>query len=64
MERIATYTINAPILSAELNKLQDVTVGLISGSTNNVLSADGCDGCEWQLSVASLSNGTQVKVDG
>lgn len=64
MERIATYTVNAQITSTQLNDLQDVTVGLVSGSTNNVLSAAGCDGCEWQSSAASLSNGTQVKVDG
>ena len=63
MERIATYTVNAQITSAQLNDLQDVTVGLISGSTNNVLSAAGCDGCEWQSSAATLVGGTLVKVD-
>ena len=64
MERIATYTANAPITSTQLNDLQDVTVGLVSGSTNNVLSAAGCDGCEWQSSAATLATATQVKVDG
>ena len=64
MERIATYTANAPITSTQLNDLQDVTVGLVSGSTNNLLSAAGCDGCEWQSSAATLVGGTQVKVDG
>ena len=63
MERIATYTVNAQITSTQLNDLQDVTVGLISGANNNVLSAPGCDGCEWQSSAASLSSATQVKVD-
>lgn len=63
MERIATYTANAPITSTQLNDLQDVTVGLVSGSSANVLSAPGCDGCEWQSSAASLSAHTQVKVD-
>lgn len=63
MERIATYTANAPITSAQLNDLQDVAVGLVSGTNANVLSAPGCDGCEWQSSAGSLSNGTQVKVD-
>jgi len=63
MERIATYTANAPITSTQLNDLQDVTVGLISGSASNVLSAAGGDGCEWQ-STANLSSSTQVKVDG
>lgn len=63
MERIATYTANAPITSTQLNDLQDVTVGLISGSTNNVLSTSGCDGCEWQSSAATLVTATQVKVD-
>jgi hypothetical protein len=63
MERIATYTANAPITSTQLNDLQDVTVGLVSGSNANVLSAPGCDGCEWQSSAASLSSATQVKVD-
>ena len=64
MERIATYTANAPITSTQLNDLQDVTVGLISGAQNNVLSAAGCDGCEWQSSAATLVTATQVKVDG
>ena len=64
MERIATYTANAPITSTQLNDLQDVTVGLVSGSANNVLSAAGCDGCEWQSSAATLVGGTLVKVDG
>ncbi len=64
MERIATYTANAPITSTQLNDLQDVTVGLISGAQNNVLSAAGCDGCEWQSSAATLVAATQVKVDG
>lgn len=63
MERIATYTANAPITSTQLNDLQDVTVGLVSGSNANVLSAPGCDGVEWQSSAASLSAYTQVKVD-
>ena len=63
MERIATYTANGPITSSQLNDLQDVTVGLVSGSSANVLSAPGCDGCEWQSSAASLSSATQVKVD-
>lgn len=63
MERIATYTANAPITSAQLNDLQDVAVGLVSGTNANVLSAPGCDGCEWQSSAASLSSATQVKVD-
>lgn len=63
MERIATYTANAPITSTQLNDLQDVTVGLVSGSSNNVLSAAGCDGCEWQSSAAVLPSATQVKVD-
>ena len=63
MERIATYTVNAQITSAQLNDLQDVTVGLISGANNNVLSAAGCDGCEWQSSTASLLTATQIKVD-
>ena len=62
MERIATYTANAPITSTQLNDLQDVTVGLISGSASNVLSAAGCDGCEWQ-STANLLPSTQIKVD-
>jgi hypothetical protein len=62
MERIATYTANAPITSTQLNDLQDVTVGLISGSASNVLSAAGCDGCEWQ-STANLTPSTQIKVD-
>jgi hypothetical protein len=62
MERIATYTVNAQITSTQLNDLQDVTVGLISGANNNVLSAAGCDGCEWQ-STANLSPSTQIKVD-
>jgi len=62
MERIATYTVNAQITSTQLNDLQDVTVGLISGANNNVLSAAGCDGCEWQ-STADLAPSTQVKVD-
>ena len=64
MERIATYTANAPITSTQLNDLQDVTVGLISGAQNNVLSAAGCDGCEWQSSAAELVAAEQVKVDG
>jgi len=64
MERIATYTANAPITSTQLNDLQDVTVGLIAGAQNNVLSAAGCDGCEWQSSAAQLATATQVKVDG
>ena len=63
MERIATYTANAPITSTQLNDLQYVTVGLVSGSNANVLSAPGCDGCEWQSSAASLSSATLVKVD-
>ena len=63
MERIATYTVNAQITSAQLNDLQDVTVGLISGANNNVLSAAGCDGCEWQSSSATLASTTQIKVD-
>ena len=62
MERIATYTVNAQITSTQLNDLQDVTVGLISGANNNVLSAAGCDGCEWQYTTDLLVN-TQVKVD-
>jgi len=62
MERIATYTVNAQITSTQLNDLQDVTVGLISGANNNVLSAPGCDGCEWQYTT-DLPNATQVKVD-
>ena len=63
MERIATYTVNAQITSTQLNDLQDVTVGLISGANNNVLSAAGCDGCEWQSSSATLIPATQIKVD-
>ena len=63
MERIATYTVNAQITSTQLNDLQDVTVGLISGANNNVLSVPGCDGCEWQSSTASLLTATQIKVD-
>jgi len=62
MERIATYTVNAQITSTQLNDLQDVTVGLISGANNNVLSAAGCDGCEWQYTT-DLPGATQVKVD-
>ena len=63
MERITTYTVNAQITSTQLNDLQDVTVGLISGANNNVLSTPGCDGCEWQSSTASLLTATQIKVD-
>ena len=63
MERVATYTVNAQITSTQLNDLQDVTVGLISGANNNVLSAAGCDGCEWQSSSATLASTTQIKVD-
>ena len=63
MERITTYTVNAQITSTQLNDLQDVTVGLISGANNNVLSVPGCDGCEWQSSTANLLTATQIKVD-
>jgi hypothetical protein len=63
MERVATYTVNAQITSTQLNDLQDVTVGLISGANNNALSAAGCDGCEWQSSTANILSATQIKVD-
>lgn len=63
MQRIATYTVNAQVTSTQLNDLQDVTVGLISGANNNVLSAAGCDGCEWQSSTAALLTATKIKVD-